>query len=456
MKITLPYQYVPRMYQMPAWQYMQGAEEGKRAVCVWHRRAGKDLFAINTIVPKMFERVGTYWHMLPTYKQGRNIVWNGFTKESKAFLSHFPDELVASKNATEMRITTKNGSIYQVVGTDNINSLVGTNPVGVVFSEYSLHDPAAWDLIRPILAENGGWALFIYTARGKNHGYKLLEMAKKNKKWFQQVLVAGSGPNATKRPDGSPVISDEVIEEERLSLMPEEMIEQEFYCSFEAPLIGAYYGQQMMFLDKQNPKRIGNVPYDPRLPVNTWWDLGMDDSTSIWFAQEYGMEMRLIDYYENSGEGLAHYAKTMKDRGYVYGIHVAPHDINVRELGTGKSRFEVAQDLGIKFRVAKKHTVEDGIEAVRGILPTCWFDETKCERGIAALREYRKDWDEEKKVFRSTPLHNWASHGADAFRIGAYGKKERRKQGKRQAKAEDKHDYLTGGNDQREEDYDAV
>lgn len=441
-EIILPYQYEPRNYQIPAWQYMQGNQEGKRAVCVWHRRAGKDLFAINFIVPEMFKRIGTYWHMLPSYKQGRNIVWNGFTKEGKAFLSHFPDQIIQGKNATEMRITTKNGSIYQVVGTDNINSLVGTNPVGVVFSEYSLHDPAAWDYIRPILAENGGWALFIYTARGKNHGYHLLEMAKHNPKWFHQVLVAGN--NGTKRPDGTPVISDEVIEEERKANMPEAMIQQEFYCSFEAPMVGAYYATQMMWLDKQDPPRIGNVPWESKLPVDTWWDLGIDDAMSIWFVQQYGHEIRLIDYYENSGEGLGHYAKVLKEKEYAYGRHIAPHDIEVRELATGKSRKEAAKSMGIRFTVGGRHAVEDGIEAVRNILSKCWFDRVKCERGIAGLREYRKEWDEDRKVFRGTPLHNWASHPADAFRMGAWGMKNRAKHAKSpQDKAEDKHDYLS-------------
>lgn len=429
---------------MPAWRYMEGPELGKRAVLVWHRRAGKDLFAINTIAPKAFERVGTYWHMLPSYKQGRNIVWNGFTKEGRSFLSHFPDDLIQGMNATEMRVTFKNKAIYQVVGTDNINSLVGTNPVGVVFSEYSLHDPAAWDFIRPILAENGGWAMFIYTPRGKNHGYHLMEMAKENPKWYCEVLKAGSGQDRTKRHDGTPVISDEIIEDERRSNMPEELIEQEFYCSFEAPLVGAYYAQQMLYLDKQTPERITKIPWDPRLPVDTSWDLGYDDATTIWFSQTYGHEERFIDYYENSGEGLAHYVKVLKQKEYIYGTHYAPHDIQVHEYTTGKSRIDAAREMGIRFTPVRKHEVEDGIEAVRNFLPRCWFDKEKCSRGIAALREYCKDWDEERKVFRSQPKHNWASHGADSMRIKVWGSRERRKNKRKpQEQAEDNHDYLS-------------
>lgn len=448
--IVLPYKYQPRLYQVPLWRHFQGNDEGKRGVAVWHRRAGKDLFAINMIQTKVMERVGVYWHMLPTYKQGRAIVWNGFTRDGRKFLDHFHPKLVANQNNTNMTVTFANGSIYQVVGTDDVNSLVGTNPVGVVFSEYSLHDPAAWDYIRPILAENGGWALFIYTARGKNHGYKMLEMAKNNPRWFQQVLVAGSGPECTKRPDGTPVISDEVIDEERKAGMPEEMIQQEFKCSFEAPLVGAYYGSQMM--TALNAGRITSVPWEPKLPVHTAWDLGVGDSTAIWFIQRYGMEERVIDYYENSGEGLLHYAKVLRgqtDDGkhradYMYGVHYAPHDIEVRELGTGKSRLETAKAMGIRFKVVHKAEVDDGIEAVRNLIPSCWFDEKRCERGIEALRQYRKEWDDEHKCFKSTPLHDWTSHGADGFRTYAMGRREKSKENgnQRQRKARDDHEYL--------------
>lgn len=447
-EICLPFNYTPRAYQIPAWSYMEGDQEGKRGVCVWHRRTGKDLMAINLVATKSQERVGLYWHLLPTYKQGRAIVWNGATREGRPFLSHFPEDIVAGKNSTEMRVTFKNGSHYQVVGTDDTNSLVGTNPIGCIFSEYSLHDPGAWDLIRPILLENGGWALFIYTARGRNHGYTMLEMAKKNKRWFSQVLVAGD--NGTRREDGTPVFSDEMIAEERATGMPEEMIQQEYFCSFDAPFVGSYYGSQMLLAEKT--KRIVDYTlYEPKLPVETWWDLGMDDSTTIWFVQRYGTEIRLIDYYENSGEGLAHYAKALSGQSdgsyhrsaYTYSKHLGPHDIEVRELGTGVSRRKAAKDMGIKFTVGKRHEVEDGIEAVRTVLAQCWFDGKRCERGIEALRQYRKKWDENNKVFLNHPLHDWTSHGADSFRIGAMGMKAVSlfKQ-KHQEKADDTYNYM--------------
>jgi len=434
---------------MEAWRYFQGPAEGKRATCVWHRRAGKDLFAINLIQTKICERVGTYWHMLPTYKQGRNIVWNGFTRDGRAFLDHFHPNLVQNKNTTEMRVTFMNGANYQVVGTDDINSLVGTNPIGVVFSEYSLHDPAAWDYIRPILAENGGWALFIYTARGRNHGYTLLEMAQRNPKWFSQVLVAGN--TGTKRENGTPVISDEVIEEERKAGMPEPMIQQEFFCSFDAPFVGAYYGPQMMAAERDG-RLLDHLPYDPRLAVHTSWDLGIDDTTAIWFYQLVAYEIRVIDFYENSGEGLPHYAKVLRGQvpglerfgDYVYGTHNAPHDIEVRELGSGKSRRDTAKDLGIKFRVCRRHEVEDGIEVVRSTLPRCFFDRGNCTRGIEALRQYRKEWDDKNKCFKNHPLHDWTSNASDSFRIMAMSLRDSTKPRRsgQQQKAMDEHDYL--------------
>jgi hypothetical protein len=339
---------------------------------------------------------------------------------------------------SDMKVTFKNGSIYQVVGTDDVDSLVGTNPVGCIFSEYSLQDPAAWDYIRPILAENGGWAVFIYTARGKNHGHKLIEMAKKNPnpKWFAEVLTAGN--SGTKREDGTPVISDEIINEERAAGMDEAMVQQEFYCSFEAPLVGAYYGAQMATAIEQG--RITKVPWEPSLLVHTAWDLGIGDATTIWFWQQCGLEVRVIDYYEMSGEGLSHYVKKLGERPYAYGAHYAPHDIEVKELGTGKSRRDVARTLGLQFRVIQKHTVEDGIEAARNLLARCWFDSEKCDRGIEALKTYRKEWDDKRKIFNERPEHDWSSHGADGFRYLAMAIRPERRERKPDT-AEDRHDY---------------
>ena len=419
--VYLPYKWKPRAYQLPMWEFLE--RNGKRGVAVWHRRAGKDLFSINWCAVAAHQRVGLYWHLLPTYNQGRKIVWNGFTKEGRRFIDAFPKELVAAKNDTDMRITLRNGSIYQVVGTDDSDRLVGTNPVGCVFSEYSLQDPKAWDIIRPILAENGGWALFIYTPRGHNHGHTMFKMAVENKKWHAKVLKAGSGPDATKRDDGTPVISDEVINDERESGMSEALVDQEFYCSFDAPVVGSYYGTEM--LKMLSDGRQCPVLVDPKLPVNTAWDLGMDDAMAIVFFQLSHESIRIIDYYENSGEGLEHYFKVLQKRDYYYGEHLAPHDIKVRELGTGKSRLEVARSLGIRFRIVAKQSFEDGVQAVRDALPRTYIDTVRCTRIIDALCQYHKAFNEDTKTFSSGPDHDWTSHPCDAVRIMAQGIRER-------------------------------
>ena len=413
MEIQVPDNWRPRDYQLDLWKYLENG--GKRAVAVWHRRAGKDLLSVNWCVTAALKRKGLYWHLLPTYNQGRKIVWDGMTRDGRSFLEHFPKELWANVNNTDMRLELKNGSIYQVVGTDNVDRLVGSNPIGVVFSEYSLQDPRAWDLVRPILAENGGWAMFIYTARGRNHGYDLFNMANRNERWFCQKLSI----------DDTSVLTQEAIEEEREAGMPEELIQQEFYCSFDAPLVGSYYGSLMAKALAE--ERIKNVPYEPRLEVHTSWDLGMGDSTAIIWFQQFGNEYRIIDYYENQGEGIPHYIKVVREKDYIYGRHIAPHDIKVREMGTGKSRFEVARDLGIRFDVCPNIQVDDGIEAVRSIIPRCYFDEKKCSILVEALRQYRKDYDEKNKVYKNRPLHDWSSHGADAFRYLALGTRDKNK-----------------------------
>jgi phage terminase large subunit len=437
MDLTIPHEWAPRKYQLPLWSFLEGG--GKRAAAVWHRRAGKDLFALNWCATASVQRPGVYWHLFPTYNQGRKIAWDGFTKAGRRFIDHIPEQLVSAKNNTEMKLTLKTGGVYQVVGTEDPDRLVGANPVGCIFSEYSLQDPRAWDMIRPILAENEGWAVFIYTARGKNHGWKLLELARKEvalakkearpSRWFAEVLTVTD----------TQAVPAATIEQERADGMPEELIQQEFFCSFEAPVVGAYYAKQMAAAAKEG--RITKVPWDPVLQVHTVWDLGVADSCAIIFYQQYGMEKRIIDYYENSGEGLAHYIKKLGEKEYVYGKHTAPWDIEVRELGTGKSRLETARSLGIKFEVLKQSSVEDGIEMARNLLASCWFDEEKCERLIAALREYCKEWDEKLKCFKDRPLHNWTSHPADAFRYLAMGQPRKKKYGDRPPQERAEGDY---------------
>lgn len=398
----LPHNFVLRTYQKPV---VDALNEGrKRAVCVWHRRSGKDKTFINYMVASMAKRVGAYFYLFPTYAQGKKILWDGRDRAGFKFTDHIPKDLRKATNKQEMKIEMKNGSIFQVVGTDKIDSIVGSNPLGCVFSEYALQDPTAWDYLRPILAENAGWAIFNFTPRGKNHGYTLFKAAQGDPDiWFAEVLTV----------DDTGAIPREVLEQERKEIIAQygtdALYQQEYMCSFEVPIQGSYYGQQLMDADAQ--KRIANVPYDPAARVCTTWDLGIGDEMAIWFIQAVGQEIRVIDYYESSGEGLAHYVKTLQNKPYVYDEHFAPHDIKVRELSTGKSRLEAAKSLGIDFTVAPMLRVEDGIEAVRSILARCWFDKLKCEKGLSALRSYHKEFDEKNQVFRLRPHHDWASHG---------------------------------------------
>lgn len=414
--IEIPHNWRPRPYQKPLWDALNGGI--KRAVCVWHRRAGKDSVGLNwtikmALCPPPIGRVGLYWHIFPTAVLARETIWYGSTLEGRRFIDMWPKELVLGQpRKDEMRIELVSGSVWHLIGSDEPDRLRGPNPIGCIFSEYSCQDPQAWDVIRPILAENGGWALFLYTPQGHNHGYDLLRMAQKNDNWFAQVLTV----------DDTKSISDKRIQEDRDSGYSEQQIQQEYYCSFEAALIGAYYADQMD--DALSDGRIRSVPWNPKLPVHTWWDLGVGDPMSIWFVQIDNDEIRLIDYYESTGKGFTYYIKMMREKPYVYGFHVSPFDIENPEMGTGMTRFDTAAGLGLKFIVAPKLKVDEGIEAVRQILPRCLFDEEKCQYGIDALRSYRKEEDKTKggenlTFYKNRPYHDWASHAADAFRYGA-------------------------------------
>ena len=411
LEITVPYNFTPRPYQLPLLKAMDSGY--LRAVQVWHRRSGKEKTDLAGVVSKkMLERVGAYYYVFPELAQGRKVVWDGSDYNGFRFIDHFPKELISGQiNNSEMKLRYKNGSLFQVVGSDRFNSVMGTNPVGVVFSEYSLQDPSCWAFFRPILAENGGWAIFNFTPRGENHAYHLYELAKADPEhWFCQLLTV----------DDTGAIPKDVLERERNEITRlygnDAFFRQEFYCDFSVPVPGAYYAHQISQAYKEG--RVGKVPHDTRLPVHTWWDLGINDKMSIWFVQGIGQEIHVIDYYENSGYGLNHYANKLQEKGYTYGRHVAPHDIEVRELSNGNSRKEAAALLGISFEVAPRLSLEDGINAVRGIFSRLWFDADKCRDGLNALKNYHKVWDEKKKTYLDHPYHDWSSNASDAMRIG--------------------------------------
>ncbi len=414
--MQIPHRYTPRIYQAPFYNSL--ADGFLRSVAVWHRRCGKDFTAFNMTIKESLKRIGTYFYFFPTYAQGRKTIWEGFDYSGQPFLSCLPPG--THRNETEMKATLPWGSVIRIIGTDKFDSIVGPNPVGCVFSEFALQDPRAHDLVRPILAENKGWAAYVYTPRGKNHGHDVMERAKNDKtgRWFYSFLTVKD----TIRDDGTPVVSEADIDAERQDGMPEDLIQQEFYCSFDLGIEGSYYAKQMALLERQG--RVLPHLFDAEYPVFTAWDLGVGDSCAIWFFQLVGNEIRWIDYYEHAGEGMDYYFHILEnlrqEMGYRYHAHYAPHDVTYREKFSGRSIMDQAADGGFDFiEVPRDYNVNSGIMTVRALLQRSYFDEHRTADGRKALINYRKEFNAKLKVYSDKPLHNWASHGADAFRCGS-------------------------------------
>jgi phage terminase large subunit len=412
-EVSLPHRWSPRGYQLGMWRAL---DEGiMRAVLVWHRRAGKDMTCLHRTIIESQRRRANYYHILPTYNQGRKVIWQGKDRAGVPFIASFPRSIIRGEpNNTEMRVELVNGSTWQVVGGDQIDRIVGVNLGGVVFSEWSLTNPLALEYLRPILRENKAWALFPYTPRGKNHGWDLYVMAQADPGWFcERLTVEDTG-----------VISQADIDADRREGMAEELIQQEYYCDFGSAVTGSIYGRYIS--RALNEGRIGTVLHNPALPVHTAWDLGFDDSTAIWFFQVQGNQAYIIDYLEHRGEGLRWYAERLddlrRDREYRYERHFGPHDLEQHDVATGRTRKSIASDLGIEFSVIPRIGNQmEGVEAVRTLLPVCWIDAIRCKQGITALENYRFEYVEDKKAFSSIPVHDWASHGAKAFESLAFG-----------------------------------
>ena len=395
--------YRPRTHLRP-----YHARKQRWAVIVAHRRFGKTVAAINDLIrdaltiPRKKVRVA---YIAPYYRQAKAIAWDYLLEYTK-------DIEGAVANASELRVDFPNGSRIRLFGADNYDAMRGLYFDSVVLDEPADFPANAWPVvIRPSLADRKGRATFIGTPKGKNDFWDIYHHAQSDPDWFCAMYKA----------DETGVLDDEELAEAERT-MGEDRYAQEFLCSFEAAIQGAYYAKEMKKAKEE--KRISNVPYDPGVGVVTAWDLGIGDSTAIWFAQYVGKEIRLIDYYESSGVGLDHYAKALSERGYHYEQHILPHDVRVKELGTGKSRLETLDALGIKdIEIAPRLGIEDGIQAARSMLNRCWFDESKCERGVEAMLQYRREFDERMKSWRGRPLHDWTSHGADAFRYLAVGYK---------------------------------
>ena len=393
--IVIPY--TPRVLQAKLHN-----ELARFNVVVCHRRFGKTVFAINQMIKsaiqdlQLVKKAPRYAYLAPLFKQAKTVAWD----ELKRLLYDFPD---VKFNEAELRADFM-GARIQLYGADNPDTLRGIYLDGVILDEYAQMNPKMYsEVIRPALSDRKGWGIFIGTPKGKNEFYDIYHTAKEKKGWKRFLFKASE----------TGILDDEELEMAQQD-MAESEFEQEYECSWSAALRGAYYAKELeAAYDEQ---RIGKVPYDPSKQVITAWDLGVSDSTSIWFAQYDGKAINLIDYYENSGEGLPHYIDLLNQKGYNYGAHIAPHDIVVREFSTGKSRKDLAYNLGIEFQVAPKLKVMDGIDTVRTTLNRCWFDETKCQKGIDALLQYRSSYDDKKKIWSQKPVHDWTSHASDSFR----------------------------------------
>lgn len=411
-RLRLPSKWTPRDYQKPLFRYLQAG--GTRADVVAHRRWGKDEAALHWASMAAAVRPGAYWHLLPQASQGRKAIWDAVNPHSgrRRIDEAFPRQMRARTRDEQMMIHLGNGSTWQVVGSDNYDSLVGSPPVGVVFSEWSLSRPQAWEFIRPILAENGGWALFLWTPRGRNHATRAFDARAKDPEWFTMKSPAT-------RTD---VFSAEQLEKEKAELIAEcgsteegeARFASEYLVDFDAATPGAYYASLLGGAERDG--RIGRVPVDPALPVDTAWDLGIDDYTAVWFFQQAGREVRVVDYFETSGEGLASVVRrAIGQRPWVWGTHHLPHDVMVRELATGRSRHDTLRALGLgRISVGAAADPEERVNAARLMIPLCWFDADRCALGLERLRAYRKRWSRATLSW-SGPLHDQASHGADAF-----------------------------------------
>ncbi|HEY8616022.1 hypothetical protein [Phenylobacterium sp.] len=403
----------PRPHQDELWRYLQAG--GRRADVAAHRRWGKDEVALNWAAAAATAKQGTYWHLLPEATQARKAIWDAVNPHSgkRRIDEAFKREHRLRRWDSDMKIELKNGSIWQLAGSDNYNSLVGSPPVGVVFSEWSLAKPDAWTYLRPILAENGGWALFLWTPRGLNHATRAFESRKLRPDEWLTIQASARHTN---------VFTPEQLERERTELIAElgsreegeARFASEYLVDFSAAVPGSYFGSALREAEAQG--RIGRVPWDPALKVDTAWDLGVNDATAIWFFQQVGQEVRAIDYFETSGEGFdAIVREAVRSKPYVYGRHHLPHDVAVREMAVGRSRYDTLWNLGVSpIEVGVAMNPEERVNAARLMIPITWFDATKCALGLDRLRAYRKRWVKATRTYGG-PMHDDASHGADAF-----------------------------------------
>jgi phage terminase large subunit len=413
--IKVPHGMIPRHYQV---DFLKAVKEGKNVCSVIHRRAGKDVISVQSWLLRALTRVGTHVYLFPLIQQARAVIWKGMDFDGRPFLAAIPDALIAKKNEARMEIELINGSRMVLGGSNNYNGLMGTNPVTIIYSEFSLHNPLARQYLNPILVQNRGIEIFQFTPRGKNHGWEVLDTVRYNPRYFVQHLTCEQtflDEERTQR-----VIPAQFITEAKAMGMSEEHIRQEFYCDFDVGNIGAYFTREMSDMEQEG--RLTLVPPNPRLPLHTVWDLGGTDATACWMFQLEGKYINLVHMVHDSGYGLKWYLDKVEQIrqsfGCRWGNHFMPHDVKQAHQGweQAESRLMIARQHGWFFQVTPKVNFEDGIEAIRYIFSKLRIDKVNCHIGIRAIREYQREFDEQRACYKSKPLDNWATHIVDALR----------------------------------------
>ena len=405
-----------RPHQRSLWGYLEAG--GKRAIAVWHRRAGKDEVCLHRAAVAAHERVGNYWHCLPEYGMGRKAIWTAVNAHTgkRRIDEAFPHQLRESVNDNEMFIRLKCGSTWQVIGSDRYDATVGGGVAGITYSEWALSNPSAWAYHRPMLEENGGWAAFITTPRGRNHAKAMFDHASTSPDWFAELLTVNDTGALTELQQAEAMREYQALYGEDVGRA---QFEQEYLCSFNAAILGAFYALEMARVraegrvDEQLTVPVG-------IPVHRAWDLGVGDDTSIWWFAIVGSQVFVVDHYASSGVGLEHYAEVIEKRKHLHGWRdgndYVPHDAKIKEWGSGRTRVETMSGMGLHPLLVPHASIDDGVNAVRRTLPLCVFHPRTDATGLAALEQYRREWDDDKKAFRASAVHDWTSHPADAFR----------------------------------------
>jgi phage terminase large subunit len=389
-----------------------------RLIAIWHRRAGKDEILMNAMRTRAMEDPGTYWHCFPEQKQARKAIWNGVNGNTgkRRILEAFPPSIIKRMQDDDMFIELKNGATFQLIGSDRYDSTVGSGPKGIGYSEWALSNPAAWAYHQPMIREAKGFAAFITTPRGNNHAKTMLDRAQADKRWFAQVLTA-EDTGALSQDD----LDDALAEYQGLWGIDfgRALFEQEYLCSFAGAMVGAYFGAEMAKAERDG--RMQSVPVDESYPVHTAWDLGATHNNPIWCFQVIGGQLCVVDFYLPDSDNLEDWCAWLNAKGYD-GNDYVPHDIMVTEWGSGKTRIDTLRQLGRKPRRIPRVSVADGLQAGRVAINSALFhagDGDRAERvahGAEGLKSYRRDWDDERKTFRETPVKDWAEHFGSAWR----------------------------------------